>query len=87
MFGADDGGDAVPPGQCHRDGHRHHQYYRYISSNGLIVSSSDPLAPFTIPGECETGDFRCGSGECINGKKVLDEKKDCRDGSDEGRPL
>ncbi|CAI4231211.1 unnamed protein product [Auanema sp. JU1783] len=37
----------------------------------------------TIPKSCELGQFRCQSGECIDSAEVLDEKKDCIDGSDE----
>ncbi|KAK6050821.1 Low-density lipoprotein receptor domain class A [Cooperia oncophora] len=38
-----------------------------------------------IPMSCERGQFRCISGECIDGELVMDGKNDCFDNSDEGK--
>lgn len=37
-----------------------------------------------FPTQCEAGEFRCLSGECIDGSLVLDGKQDCYDNTDEG---
>ncbi|XGW15558.1 hypothetical protein V3C99_001207 [Haemonchus contortus] len=39
--------------------------------------------PTEIPMTCDRGQFRCISGECIDGQAVMDGKQDCYDSSDE----
>ncbi|KJH45527.1 Low-density lipoprotein receptor domain class A [Dictyocaulus viviparus] len=41
------------------------------------------VEPTAIPKKCETGEFRCQSGECIDGQLVLDGISNCFDKSDE----
>ncbi|WKX99189.1 hypothetical protein Q1695_014233 [Nippostrongylus brasiliensis] len=39
--------------------------------------------PTAIPNTCDFSEFRCLSGECVDGGAVLDGKRDCYDNSDE----
>ncbi|EPB68757.1 Low-density lipoprotein receptor domain class A [Ancylostoma ceylanicum] len=36
---------------------------------------------------CDIGEFRCLSGDCVDGTRVLDGKPDCFDNSDESRSI
>lgn len=56
------------------------------STTTVSMTTNTPLIltqPITFPTQCEAGEFRCLSGECIDGRLVLDGKQDCYDNTDE----
>uniref|UniRef100_A0A183FUA4 Sortilin_C domain-containing protein n=1 Tax=Heligmosomoides polygyrus TaxID=6339 RepID=A0A183FUA4_HELPZ len=49
----------------------------------VMYFSTVKLEYSAFPTQCEAGEFRCLSGECIDGSLVLDGKQDCYDNTDE----
>ncbi|EYC43358.1 hypothetical protein Y032_0496g2479 [Ancylostoma ceylanicum] len=45
--------------------------------------TTGPAKPPEIRPACDIGEFRCLSGDCVDGTRVLDGKPDCFDNSDE----
>ncbi|WKX99190.1 hypothetical protein Q1695_014233 [Nippostrongylus brasiliensis] len=61
-----------------------------VTPSSLSTSSFSPLTTTSrfsslsaIPNTCDFSEFRCLSGECVDGGAVLDGKRDCYDNSDE----
>lgn len=48
------------------------------------TTTSSTTLPPPVEEICQSGDFKCLSGECIAKIKKCDLNKDCKDGSDEG---
>lgn len=49
-----------------------------------LISDDDPTTPSTpSPRSCESVEFRCHDGKCVDKRTVCDGRLDCRDGSDE----
>ncbi|ETN74372.1 Low-density lipoprotein receptor domain class A [Necator americanus] len=55
------------------------------AATSVPPENSTPVGVSSAPGIriCETGEFRCLSGECVEEGRVLDGVKDCWDSSDE----
>ncbi|KHJ89150.1 Low-density lipoprotein receptor domain class A [Oesophagostomum dentatum] len=64
---------------------------RLRTTTTTVTTTTTTTKVLTLPSEigesCEFGQFRCLSGECIDGAKVLNGVKDCFDNSDESEPL
>ncbi|KAK6743636.1 hypothetical protein RB195_010740 [Necator americanus] len=57
------------------------------AATSVPPENSTPVGVSSAPGIriCETGEFRCLSGECVEEGRVLDGVKDCWDSSDESK--
>ncbi|KIH44716.1 Low-density lipoprotein receptor domain class A [Ancylostoma duodenale] len=49
----------------------------------MPLLTTGPVKPPEIPPACDLGEFRCLSGDCVDGTLVLDGRPDCFDKSDE----
>uniref|UniRef100_A0A914WM09 VWFA domain-containing protein n=1 Tax=Plectus sambesii TaxID=2011161 RepID=A0A914WM09_9BILA len=60
---------------------------RRVAKQAFIVRDKSTDIDDHLPGSCNSGEFDCGEGVCIDQSKYLDCVIDCADGIDEARPI